>query len=558
MIREKVSLCLCVVAALVALAVSAGEALAQNTCPAASPNDYVPDDGPLQDCLNAGGTIALSPGSPGYILAAGLRLAVSGTVITSAAAPTQATIVADAGLDGFMISNRDGIALNNWELSFLIWDGNNYNRTNYSGKCSTDYRPRGITASLKGDGFVIKNNHFVNAMCGSSLEISGAGFSVYSNSIVNSGFPLASAPGGTQPFADGITTLRCVNSGIWSNYIENASDIGIVVGLNEATGCQVTYNTVKNTSRYGLAGISNGGAYDHGGTLIANNTIESSLNQLAFGVFVGEGPWCCNTYSPYVGQVVHNTISGAVVNLAVDNIGGGEVRDNALYGARGTQGMGCSWPAELTYGAIGSAIVQSGGVYRRYGHGSCTPYADAPPSTRLTGPGWGTMFQEGATVTLNADASDPDSYVSRVDFFAGPTLIGSDYSAPYSLSVPNAPPGQYYVSSVASDATSAGPQAGSVYIRVNAAPLTSIASPASGSVFPVGSTVTVAANASDPDGNVTRVDFWVNGGLAASDYTAPFSMTAPGVPWGNYNVHVVAHDNHGGSRASGVVTIYVR
>ena len=41
-------------------------------CPSANPNDDTPDDIALQSCLNAGGTVTLDAGSPGYIIAAGV------------------------------------------------------------------------------------------------------------------------------------------------------------------------------------------------------------------------------------------------------------------------------------------------------------------------------------------------------------------------------------------------------------------------------------------------------------------------------------------------------
>ncbi|MCC7240575.1 MAG: hypothetical protein IT180_01510 [Acidobacteria bacterium] len=533
-------------------------ASAQNHCTGANPNDSVADDAALQACLDAGGTSLLSPGSPGYLLASGLRLAVNGTVLSSASAPTQARIVAMPGLNGVMISNRKGVALDNWEISWINWDGNKNNRTLYATICNDNYRPNGMIASVKGNNCVIKNNAFENAMCGSALEVSGSGYQVYTNSFFDLGFPEGQASG-AQPFADAISTIQCVNSSVTSNYIENATDVGIVVGLDAATGCQVRFNTIRNTTAHGFAGIHIRGEFNQAGSLISDNVIESGYDKLAYGIFVGEGPWgWSGTFASAVGQIVYNTITGAVVNLAVDHVASGEIRYNTVYGAKGTYGLSCSWPAEYTTGATGSALLQPGSVYRTYSPGGCTPYADAPPSSRIESPATGFLYQEGASVTLYADASDPDSSPARVDFYAGSTLLGSDYSAPFSLTSTNAPPGIFTLTTVACDSSGFGPTSAPVVVTVNAAPLVSFTAPASGTVYPVGSTVTVSTSASDPDGTVARVDFYVNGGLLASDTAAPFSLTASGVPYGDYVVQAVAYDNRGGSKASSAIIVYVR
>src|SRR6185436_2534111 len=58
-----------------------------SSCPAANPNDNLTDDAALQACLNAGGTIRLVPGTPGYLIGTGLVISRNDTLLTSAAAP---------------------------------------------------------------------------------------------------------------------------------------------------------------------------------------------------------------------------------------------------------------------------------------------------------------------------------------------------------------------------------------------------------------------------------------------------------------------------------------
>ncbi|QRK13874.1 hypothetical protein JQX13_31110 [Archangium violaceum] len=54
------------------------------------------------------------------------------------------------------------------------------------------------------------------------------------------------------------------------------------------------------------------------------------------------------------------------------------------------------------------------------------------PSTSITSPSAGSIL--GGTVLLEASASDDRGTVSKVDFYLGSTLLGSDSSSPFSLS----------------------------------------------------------------------------------------------------------------------------
>jgi len=61
--------------------------------------------------------------------------------------------------------------------------------------------------------------------------------------------------------------------------------------------------------------------------------------------------------------------------------------------------------------------------------------------------------------------------------------------------------------------------------RLNQPPQTSLAAPAPGAVFPAPSTILLRANASDPDGLVTRVEFYANGLKIGEAAAAPFQFS---------------------------------
>jgi Bacterial Ig domain/Matrixin len=84
----------------------------------------------------------------------------------------------------------------------------------------------------------------------------------------------------------------------------------------------------------------------------------------------------------------------------------------------------------------------------------------------------------------------------------------------------------------------------------NAAPSVSLTSPIDGAVFVAPATVAIAASASDSDGSVARVDFVVNGSIAASDTTAPYTAAFTNLAAGSYTVSAVATDNAGATSTS--------
>jgi hypothetical protein len=79
------------------------------------------------------------------------------------------------------------------------------------------------------------------------------------------------------------------------------------------------------------------------------------------------------------------------------------------------------------------------------------PSANQPPSVSLTAPAHGATYTAPAAVTVSATASDTDGTITRVDFYQGSTLIGSDTTSPYSFAWNNVPAGTYSLTAVATD-----------------------------------------------------------------------------------------------------------
>jgi chitinase len=187
---------------------------------------------------------------------------------------------------------------------------------------------------------------------------------------------------------------------------------------------------------------------------------------------------------------------------------------------------------------------------------------DSPPVVTLTQPTDGATFTSPATVNLAATASDADGAVTKVEFFNGGAKLGEDTTAPYSFSWSGVVAGTYTLTARATDDLGATTTSAAATITVsantNTPPTANITSPADGAIFAWKPTITVTATASDPDGNVTKVEFRDGTSVLGQDTSAPYSFMWRNVPQGSHVLTVRATDNAGGVTTSSPVGITVR
>jgi hypothetical protein len=91
----------------------------------------------------------------------------------------------------------------------------------------------------------------------------------------------------------------------------------------------------------------------------------------------------------------------------------------------------------------------------------------------------------------------------------------------------------------------------------NALPTVSITSPDPGTSVSPGTTVDLNASASDADGSIVRVEYYVNDEKVGQATTPPYAIAIAPILVGSYSVVAVAVDNVGGMRASVPVTFSV-
>jgi chitinase/chitodextrinase len=182
------------------------------------------------------------------------------------------------------------------------------------------------------------------------------------------------------------------------------------------------------------------------------------------------------------------------------------------------------------------------------------------PTASITSPANNATFSAPANITINATASDTDGTVSKVDFFNGTTLLGTDTSSPYTFSWNNVAAGTYSITARATDNGNATGTSSAVSVVVNnvtnPAPTTSITSPANGATFTAPASITINATASD-NGSVAKVDFYNGTTLLGTDTSSPYSFSWTNVAAGTYSLTTQATDNQGAVGTSGIVSITV-
>ena len=176
------------------------------------------------------------------------------------------------------------------------------------------------------------------------------------------------------------------------------------------------------------------------------------------------------------------------------------------------------------------------------------------PIVQLAAPTNGARFLAPASVTLTAIVTETNGPVTQVEFFAGASSIGLLNGVPWTFAWNISQLGPQILRAVATDASGMHTSAPvAVEITGHAAPLVAIITPTNSSVVPSGTNLTVTATASDSDGTVTNVEFFLNGFRVASDATAPYSFTWSNAPLGNFTLTARATDNDGLTNGSAAV-----
>jgi len=144
------------------------------------------------------------------------------------------------------------------------------------------------------------------------------------------------------------------------------------------------------------------------------------------------------------------------------------------------------------------------------------------PSGQSFGSGWSATWSAGPPVTatnLDWNRSLPTGGTANIGF--GGRWTGS-YTNPTSFTL---------------NGTTCGGGG------TNQSPTVSLTSPTANQSFAAGAPIPMAANASDPDGTINRVEFLIDGTVVGTDTSSPYTFSAPSPASGNHNAAARAFDN---------------
>jgi chitodextrinase len=176
------------------------------------------------------------------------------------------------------------------------------------------------------------------------------------------------------------------------------------------------------------------------------------------------------------------------------------------------------------------------------------------PTVSITAPADNAQFTQGDNISITANASDTDGTITKVEFFNGNTLLGTDTTSPYSFAWTNLPVGSFTLTAKATDnnitSSVSAPVAINVVDKSNLVPTVSITAPAANAQFTQGDNISITANAADADGTISKVEFFNGNTLLGIDTTSPYSFAWTNLPVGSFNLTAKATDNKGTATVS--------
>jgi len=182
---------------------------------------------------------------------------------------------------------------------------------------------------------------------------------------------------------------------------------------------------------------------------------------------------------------------------------------------------------------------------------------NAPPTVSITAPAANASFNAPASIAVTAAAADSDGTITKVDFYAGATLIGTATASPYTIQWTNVAAGSYALTAVATDNSNATTTSSAVAITVNAAPTVSITAPVANAIFTAPANITVTATAADTDGAIQKVDFYQGATLVGTATSSPYSANVSGLAAGSYSFTAVATDSNNATTTSAAISVRV-
>jgi hypothetical protein len=380
---------------------------------------------------------------------------------------------------------------------------------------------------------------FGNAVWASSPVISPNGAS-FTNSVNVS---LSTSTPGAQIYftLDGSTptaasTLYIAPFTVTNTTVVRAS--AIKAGLLDSAISSAVF--IKSLPIVTISGFGNNGT---GWTLNGGATVTNNLLTLTDGQLSEARSAFYNVRQPvtnFTVQFIYQSSGGADgVTFCMQNVAAGAT-------AAGGGGGG------LAYSGLSPSVAVEFNIYSGQG-GSGTRLA----TNGVTG---------GYTSTLPLDLASGDQILVTLTY-KGSTLTedladmltGQSYHTNYTTSLPSAAGGSpSYIGFTGATGGVASRQTVTGFtFALNNPPQITLVAPTDGAVFIAPTNIVLSANASDPDGTISKVEFFQGATKLGETNTAPYQFTWNNVPAGLYSLTAKVTDDSGATTASSARSISV-
>lgn len=179
---------------------------------------------------------------------------------------------------------------------------------------------------------------------------------------------------------------------------------------------------------------------------------------------------------------------------------------------------------------------------------------------QITSPSDDSTYIAPAAIVFAAEVLNNNYPVAKVEFFNGNELLVMDSIPPFGFEWKEEEFGSHHIYAVVTDSEGNTAFSASVPVKMQASlmPEISIVNPLEGTVFEYHATVEITADAVDPDGTITKVEFYNGEERLGMDTIAPFVFYWENVSEGMHTLTAKATDNTNQSVISAPVTVNVQ
>jgi probable HAF family extracellular repeat protein len=179
-----------------------------------------------------------------------------------------------------------------------------------------------------------------------------------------------------------------------------------------------------------------------------------------------------------------------------------------------------------------------------------------PIGVAITTPANHFQTHPGGPVTISA-LVEATNVVQRVDFYVDAVKVFSDTTAPFSVEWTPTVIDTNVLTAVAYDASGHEAISDPVFLRVTSRITVSLTQPPSGATFFVPTDINFAAQVTDLDGQVTKVEFFVGPDRMAIATNAPYTGAWRNAGVGTYEIYARVTDDRGSVAESARATVHV-